>query len=95
MIVSSEALNWSFQIASVGMTKMKSTARNYVGWPHIDADIEQLAQECIDCNSVRSKPPSSAHHWAPAHSPLGRIHLDFAGPTDGSMFLIAVDAFSK
>jgi len=78
-----------------GVEKMKSTARNYVWWPNIDGDIGSMAQACPDCNSVKNKPPSVTHHWAPTELPWQRIHLDFAGPLDGHMFLLAVDAYSK
>jgi len=79
----------------VGMTKMKQTARNYVWWPDLDRDIERMSQACEKCNSVQNKPSSITHHWAPAEVPWQRVHLDFAGPLDGQMFLLAVDAHSK
>lgn len=79
----------------IGVVKMKSTARNYVWWPDLDKDIEGLAQACPECNAVRNKPPSITHHWEPAELPWQRVHLDFAGPVDGHMFLLAIDAHSK
>jgi len=79
----------------IGMVKMKNTARNYMWWPEIDKDIEGISQACSQCNSVRNSPPSVTHHWAPAEQAWQRIHLDFAGPMDGQMFLIVVDAYSK
>ena len=35
------------------------------------------------------------HPWAWPEKTWQRVHLDFAGPFQGSMFLIAVDAHSK
>lgn len=36
-----------------------------------------------------------AHVWQPPSAPMQRIHVDFAGPFLGKMFLIMVDAYSK
>ena len=43
------------------------------------------------------KSPESAmlHPWIWPSKPWVRIHLDFAGPFQGKMFLIAVDVFLK
>ena len=78
-----------------GIVKMKSRARNYVWWPDLDKDIEGLAQDFPECNAVRNKPPSNTHYWEPAELPWQRVHLDFAGPMDRHMFLLAIDAYSK
>ena len=44
----------------------------------------------------RSNPPSAPLHiWQWPSAPLKRIHIDFAGPFQGKMFLIIVDAHSK
>ena len=38
---------------------------------------------------------SSSKPMGMAFTPLGSVHLDFAGPFQGSMFLITVDAYAK
>ena len=42
-----------------------------------------------------SPPPSTLHQWEWPRKPWSRIHIDYAGPFMGKMFLIAVDAHSK
>ena len=54
------------------------------------------AGQCVGCQELaanRQKP--ALHRWEfPAHA-WQRLHVDFAGPIDGWMLLIVVDAFSK
>ena len=79
-----------------GMVKMKSLACVHVWWPKIDKDIEQIVRECESCQSVRNAPPSALlHPWAWPDGPWKRIHVDFAGPFQGSVFMVIVDAHSK
>ena len=65
-------------------------------WSHMDGDIETVVKQHTDCQ--QSRPSSLAaplHPWEwPAH-PWSRLHLDFAGPFLGHMFLVLVDAHSK
>ncbi len=80
----------------LGIVKMKSLARSYIWWPKIDKDIEHLAKSCPGCqlqqNEAGKVPP---HPWEWPTTSWQRIHLDFAGPFLGRMFLIIVDAHSK
>ena len=80
-----------------GMNKMKSLARSYVWWPHMDVDLESMVQECSVCQSIRKLPPlAPLHPWEwPQEEPWERLHLDCAGPFMGKHFLITVDAHSK
>ena len=79
-----------------GMVKMKSLARSYVWWPGIDQDIEKKVRSCSDClDELRMPPKTDLHHWEPCTRPWQRIHIDFAGPFQNSMFLIVIDAYSK
>ena len=79
-----------------GISRMKSLARSYVWWPCIDKDIERTVKSCKEC-CVNQNNPSAApvHPWEAPKDPWERIHVDFAGPFLGKMFLITVDAFSK
>ena len=80
----------------LGIVKMKSIARSYVWWPRIDAQIEEAAKQCQTCQVVQNQPPQcSMHPWIPATRPMERIHVDFAGPFEGLMYMIVVDAYSK
>ncbi|XP_039396208.1 uncharacterized protein K02A2.6-like, partial [Mauremys reevesii] len=79
-----------------GIVRMKEIARSYFWWPGLDNTIEEKAKACMSCQGVRNAP-----QWAPLHpwdwpeNPWQRIHVDFAGPLEGSMFLVAIDAHSK
>ena len=72
-----------------GIVKMKGLARGYVWWPGMDSDIEKLVKSCNTCQVIRHFPPT-----APLH-PWEWPHADFAGPFQGHMFLLLVDACSK
>jgi hypothetical protein len=79
-----------------GITRMKAVARSYMWWPGLDKNIETLAKACVPCQVVKKSPAvAPLHPWAWPEKPWQRVHLDFAGPFQGSMFLIAVDAHSK
>lgn len=68
---------------------MKSLARMYVWRPGISADLESLVRKCHACQQQQSVPAI-----APTR-PWARLHQDYAGPIDGKMFLILIDAHSK
>ena len=82
--------------AHIGVFKMKGIARSFVYWPCIDADIERIAKSCIDREKYAHTPPKfGEHHWEYPKGPWECIHIDYAGPVVGTMFLIVMDAFSK
>ena len=79
-----------------GVVKMKAVARSYMWWPGIDAQIEQVSKTCQSCQLTQKAPgPSPLHPWAWPGAPWQRIHVDFAGPFQGHMFMVVVDAHSK
>jgi len=79
-----------------GIVRMKSIARTHVWWPSIDKQIEQVVHDCSSCQSIRNAPSrAELHPWSWPDAPWRRIHVDFAGPFLGSMFMIIVDAHSK
>ena len=55
-----------------------------------------MTKSCTQCQKVK-KTPSVAplHPWTWPSMPWQRIHMDFAGPFRGQMFLIVVDSHSK
>ena len=76
--------------------KMKSLARNYIWWPKMDEAIEDTVKHCQACQESRPSPPAAPlHPWEWPSEPWSRLHLDFAGPYLGAMYLILVDAHSK
>lgn len=79
-----------------GIVRMKSLARSYVWWPNITADLEAKVRSCTKCQASRSTPPMAPlHPWEWPQRPWSRLHLDYAGPFQGRMFLVLVDAHSK
>jgi len=83
-------------VAHAGIVRMKSLARAHVWWPGIDADIERESKKCDSCQihgKEESKAPLCPWPWPQA--PWKRIHIDFAGPYEGKMHLVVVDAHSK
>ena len=79
-----------------GSSRMKSLAHSYVWWPGMDLDIEKVAKACDQCQQHKHAPPKAPlHPWTWPAKPWQRIHIDFAGPFQGTSFLVVVDAHSK
>jgi len=80
----------------LGIVKMKALSRSYVWWPGINSELEMLAKACEGCQQ-HQKMPSTAplHPWEWTTAPWQRIHIDYAGPFQDSMFLVVVDAHIK
>ena len=65
-------------------------------WPNMDRSIEDLAKSCPDCQAVGKAPPvAPLQPWEWPSRVFQCLHIDFAGPFQGSMFLVVVDAYSK
>ena len=78
------------------MSKTKGLVRSYVWWPGMDKNIEKEVQLCEECQKHHKSPPTAPlHPWEWPESPWSRIHVDYAGPFLGEMFLFIVDAHSK
>ena len=79
-----------------GMVRMKCLARCYVWWPSMEQELEQKVKECTQCQELQNSPPQvPSHPWEWPQRPWARLHIDYAGPFMGKMFLITVDAHSK
>ena len=62
----------------------------------MDTEIEGMARECELCQQSRGLPsPAPLHPWVWPSAPWSRIHLDYAGPIAGQMFLVSVNPHSK
>ncbi|RUS88832.1 hypothetical protein EGW08_003377 [Elysia chlorotica] len=80
----------------IGISRMKAQARSWVWWPLLDYDIERLAKTGAICEQYQKSPPKAPlHPWDWPQQPWSRVHMDFAGPFLGKMFLIIIDAHSK
>lgn len=79
-----------------GIVRMKALARSYIWWPKIDQELEERAKKCNECQSRRKAPAQAPMHpWMWPTRPWSRLHIDFAGPKYGHMFLVVVDARTK
>ena len=75
---------------------MKMLARSYFWWPKLDTGIEKIARECPNCQSTDASPPKAPFHpWEWPIQPWGRLHLHYAGPFMGHMYLAIMDTHSK
>ena len=72
-----------------GVSRMKGLTRMYVWWPGMDREIEGLVKACHECQACQPVPPATPLH------PWSRLHLDYASPIEGKMFLVLIDAHSK
>ncbi|CAH8568978.1 unnamed protein product [Schistosoma guineensis] len=85
-----------FHSGHPGISKMKSLARSYAYWPSMDKDIENKCRNCSSCIQAAKNPSKcEPQRWPMPAGPWVRLHADFAGPIQGKMFLIIVDAFTK
>ena len=57
-------------------------------WSGLDKAIETLAKSCQVCQTLQATPPAAPlHPWVWPETPWRRVHVDFAGPFQGKMFL--------
>ena len=53
-------------------------------------------KSCTSCQAVKHSPAVAPFQpWVWPAQPWKRVHLDFAGPFQGAMFLVVIDAYSK
>ena len=79
-----------------GIMRMKGLACSYVWWPGMDAAIEDRVRGChLFQQSQKSPSKAPLHPWEWPERAWDRVHIDYAGPFEGHMFLILVDAHSK
>ncbi|PFX22695.1 Retrovirus-related Pol polyprotein [Stylophora pistillata] len=81
----------------IGMVKMKGLlSRGFVWWPNIDKDIEGAVRNCEGCQELANNPARAPlHRWEYPSLPWQRLHIDFAGPVEGKMLMVVIDAHSK
>ena len=91
----SRLLLQELQTSYLGMSRMKSLARNYFWWPGLDSQIEEVCRACVECCAVNRNPPKApAHPWMIRQHPWQRVYVDHA-QFGGHLLLVAVDAFCK
>lgn len=66
-----------------GIERVKAIARSTIYWPN--DDIGEYVGRCSSCANARKSPPQAEPHpWQSAEGPWERIHVDYAGPINGS-----------
>ena len=79
-----------------GVSAMRDLARFYVWWPHVDDDVEAHVAACSSCQAGRGQEPEvPLYSWNVPTEAWSRVHADFAGPYEGHMWLLVIDAYSK
>lgn len=82
--------------AHPGIVKMKAIARSYVWWPGMDKAVETYVSKCDQCQLIKNNmPPVQGNTWLSPGKPWIRLHIDFAGPFHGKIFMLIVDAYTK
>uniref|UniRef100_A0A8R1EKI3 RNA-directed DNA polymerase n=1 Tax=Caenorhabditis japonica TaxID=281687 RepID=A0A8R1EKI3_CAEJA len=82
--------------AHPGMVRMKQLARSFVYWPSLDKDIESTVRSCDDCAAAAKDPiKNTLCSWPTPTAPWTRVHADYAGPIEGTYYLVIVDSYSK
>ena len=62
----------------------------------MDSELEDSVKHCSKCQEHQRLPAKAPMHpWEWPDRPWSRIHVDYAGPIEGKMVLIMVDAHSK
>ena len=84
------------QVDSLPVTAAQLGQATCVWWPKLDQRLEETAKNCLSCQQVKNAPAvAPLHPWVWPSKPWQRVHIDFAGPLKGKMYLVAVDAHSK
>ena len=62
----------------------------------LDHDIKGTVRQCNACQQQSQDPaPMPLHPWSWPTQPWKRLHLDFAGPFQNTMFLVVLDVHMK
>ena len=79
-----------------GIVRMKALTHSYVWWSNIGSEIEMTVKSYKPCQIHQALPAKAPiHPWEKTTAPWMRIHIDFAGPSLGKMFLIIYDSYWK
>ena len=96
MIVPPQGRAAVLQESHPGMSRMKALAKMYAWWPGINSDVKIVIRKCKSCEENHSKPRNAPlHPWEWPAKPWTRLHMYYAGPFMGHMFLVLVDVTSE
>lgn len=83
-------------LGHLGYRKMKVSAASKFWWPGMSASLRNAILTCPTCEQLRPAPPRAPlAPWPYPPEPWYRVHLDFLGPMNNKVYLVAVDAYSK
>ena len=75
---------------------MKALARSYIWWHHLDNELENKVKGCHEYQVTQKAPPvAPLHPWEFPKKLWSCIHIDYAGPFMGHMFLIMSSPLNK
>ena len=79
----------------IGISRMKSLARQFVWWPSMDTDTEQHVKNCVTCQVFTKDPPTTPlHPWEWPQAPPGVEFMQIL-LVHSYIYLILIDAHSK
>ena len=77
-------------------SKAKYRACSCIWWPRIDQDIKKVVKGYAKCQENKNLPAEALlHPWPWPLRPWSRLHVNFAGPVNNTMFFILIDACLK
>ena len=78
-----------------GMSRMKSFMRSYVFWSGMLKDIEKTVRNGRGCALAAKLPSIISNSWPKADTTWSRLHINFAGPLNGSYYLVVVNSLRR
>lgn len=60
----------------------------------MDEDIEKLVKAYKSCALAAKLPTTKLEPWPKTDTPWSRLHIGFAGPINGSHYLVVVHSFT-
>ena len=77
------------------ISQMTALACGYVWWPNME-EFENGVKSCSQCQLHQNAPKEAPlHPWEWPEQPWSGLHIDYAGPYKGDMYLVVIEAYSK
>uniref|UniRef100_A0A914YZD7 Integrase catalytic domain-containing protein n=1 Tax=Panagrolaimus superbus TaxID=310955 RepID=A0A914YZD7_9BILA len=71
---------------------MLRIARENFWYPGVSTDIINVSKSCEICHKHQGEQKERLHPWQEPDKFFDRVHIDYAGPFQGYMWLIVIDA---
>lgn len=79
----------------LGVSKTKSVLRQEFWWPAMDRLVNQIVAACEACRMAKPNNRNFRTSWSPTQGAWERVHVDFAGPIQGTYLLVLVDSHTN